>query len=158
MFIGGCTGSTAGGVKVIRYVIATRVIGQEIERSYRPNIIRPLMINGDAIDQNVVYNVLVFFITAAFFMVVSTIIILIIEPATLWKTNGAGQEVAYCVSTVASTINNVGPSFGVVGSSGSYAAFSDVSKIIFTWLMILGRLEFFIVLSLFQPGFWKSHG
>ncbi|MDR3108595.1 MAG: TrkH family potassium uptake protein [Planctomycetaceae bacterium] len=158
MFIGGCTGSTAGGVKVIRYVIATRIIGQEIERSYRPNIVRPLMINGDAIDQNIVYNVLVFFITAAFFMVTSTIIILFIEPASLWKTGGAGQEAAYCISTVTSMMNNVGPSFGVIGTGGSYAAFSDVSKIIFTWLMILGRLEFFIVLSLFQPGFWNSHG
>ena len=158
MFIGGCAGSTAGGVKVIRYVVAWKIIGQEIERSYRPNIIRPLLLNGEAVDRGVVHNVLVFFITTIFFAVASTFLILAIEPASIWTTDAPGQEVTYCLSTVASTMNNVGPCFGVIGPQGSYAAFSDLSKLIFTWLMILGRLEFFVFLALFQPGFWRSHG
>ncbi len=158
MFLGGCAGSTAGGIKVIRYVIAWKTIRMEVERCFRPNVVRSLFVNAGAVERDAIYNVLVYFVTVFVIAVSGTLLVLLLEPNTTWDGMDPLRKLLDSFSAVASTMNNVGPGFGVIGAKGNYGAFTDASKLLFTWLMMLGRLEVFVVLALFHPGFWKKHG
>ncbi|HBT75396.1 MAG TPA: potassium transporter [Planctomycetaceae bacterium] len=158
MFVGGCAGSTAGGMKVIRFVFGWKILRMEGERSFRPNVVRPLIINGRAMEREAIHNVLVYFLTILFIAMSSMLLLVAIEPIATWDARDAGKRLSDSISAVASTLNNVGPGFGVIGAKGNYGGFSDVSKLLFVWLMMLGRLEIFVVLSLFHPSFWKKLG
>lgn len=158
MFIGGCAGSTSGGGKVIRVLIAMKVIAHEVERSYRPNVVRPLLLNEKALDKETIHNVLVFIVTLGIIAITGPILLVAIEPASTWQNRDTGKNLIDALSAVAATLNNVGPGFGVIGAKGTYGMFTELSKLIFTLFMMIGRLEVFVVLSLFHPTFWKKLG
>jgi trk system potassium uptake protein len=80
------------------------------------------------------------------------------EPDTTWSANGHDVEhkLIDSASCVAATLNNIGPGLGVVGARQNYGNFSVPTKLLFIWLMMLGRLELFVILVLFVPSFWRS--
>ena len=160
MFVGGCAGSTGGGMKVIRHVLFIKILGMEIEHSYHPSVVRPLRI-GDkvAADPELKKQILLYFGLISFIFMLSWIALVAIEPESTWTR--AGQPVQNklidSASAVAATLNNIGPGLGTVGAKENYANFTSLSKLLFIFLMMLGRLELFAVLVLLLPGFWRSH-
>lgn len=157
MLIGGCTGSTAGGWKVVRFVVLAKLCGQEIERSYRPNVVRPLRLDGEKLDSSVPYNILIFFAFSILIFMAATFILLVIEPAETWGENFSSEtKLVDSVGMVLTTFNNVGPGFGLVGARQNYGHITETSKIILAFLMLLGRLEIMAVLALFHPTFWRN--
>ncbi len=160
MFVGGCAGSTGGGMKVIRHVLFIKILGMEIERSYHPSVVRPLKL-GDKVtnDPELKNQILLYFGLVTFIFMLSWIALVAIEPESTWTQVGQPLEnkLIDSASAVAATLNNIGPGLGTVGAKQNYANFTSSSKLLFTFLMMLGRLELFAVLVLLVPGFWRSH-
>ncbi|GHT28277.1 potassium transporter [Planctomycetales bacterium] len=158
IFIGGCSGSTSGGFKIIRAICIGKALPQEIELTYRPNVVRILFINGKPIERDTVRQVFVHFAVLAAVFVIGVMLILAVEPSAAWGVNSVAGErkLIDASSAVLSCLINAGTGFGLIGARQHYGIFSDVSKFILTWLMLLGRLELFVVLAMFQPGFWKK--
>ena len=159
MFIGGCAGSTGGGMKVIRHVLFVKILSREIEHSYHPSVVRHIRISGEAItDPDLTRNILVYFGLIALIFTVSWLVIVGIETDMTWNSAGhpATNKLVDSASAVAATLHNIGPGLGLVGSSENYASFSAASKLWFTLLMMLGRLELFAILVLVVPSFWRE--
>lgn len=158
MFVGGCSGSTGGGIKVIRFIILAKVLHLEVERAFRPNLVRPLRLAGHRIDDQMGRDVLVYFCMIAVIFLGSWMLLVLIEPTTQWRTTGVGGsgQLIDCAAAVAATLNNIGPGVGVCGPSGNYTEFAQPSKALLTALMLLGRLELFAVIALLVPRFWKT--
>ena len=163
MFVGGCAGSTGGGLKVIRHIMFLNVLRLELEKSYHPTVVRPLRLGGQAVeDQNLRKNILVYFGLILLIFVASWMFLITTEPNETWIRGGTGPEhmdhkLIDCASSVAATLNNVGPGLGTVGPKYTYTHFTPQAKVLFIWLMMIGRLEIFAVLVLFLPGFWRNH-
>eukprot|EP00913_Durusdinium_trenchii_P028410 g26638.t1 len=162
MFIGGCAGSTGGGIKVVRILLFQKIIRLEIERAFRPNVVRPLRIFGRPVDAELRHDVIVYFSIILVVFVSSWMLLAAIEPDTQWTTVTAEDPVAQkseklldCASAVAATLNNIGPGLGVLGPKSNYSGFSPQGKVLMTLLMLLGRLELFAILVLFVPAFWR---
>ena len=159
MFIGGCTGSTAGGMKVLRFVIGWKILAHAVEQSFRPNLVRSLKISGQVISKQTIHQVQVYFMMVGALVVAGTLIILVLEPTKRWEQDRIGMEhkLIDVGSSAIATLNNIGPGLGLVGARENYGGFTELSKFLFVWFMMLGRLEMFVILSLFHPAFWKSH-
>jgi len=156
MFIGGCSGSTAGGIKVIRYVLLVKILGMELEHSYRPRVVRVLRIGGKPIDdQELRRNILVYFAVLVSIFVVSWLIVVAVEPGSTWD-GAEGNKLIDSASAVIASLNNIGPGLGVCGAAQNFSNFCDINKLLFIFLMMIGRLEIFAVLVLFLPGFWRD--
>ena len=156
MFVGGCAGSTGGGMKVIRYVLFVKIMGIEIEHAYHPTIVRPLRISGKAVeDQTLRRTIMVYFGIVTAIFAFGFLFVILVEPTLTWGTN-YDNKLIDSASAVASTLNNIGPGLGLVGATQNYASFSALTKMLFIWLMMLGRLEIFPILILFMPGFWRT--
>ncbi len=145
MFIGGNTGSTAGGVKVVRYVVLFKSLAVEIKKILYPNAMFNIFLNGSKIKQNVLNSTVGFFILYVITNVVLTLYLF-----------ARGYDALTSVSAAASCIGNIGPGFGNVGPVDNYSLFSWYDKIILAIFMIIGRLEFFTVVLLFSKRFWKK--
>jgi trk system potassium uptake protein TrkH len=160
MFVGGCAGSTSCSIKVIRHLILWKALGRELERAYRPNVVRPVRIGDDVIEQSVVTHVFFYFGLFAFIFAAAWLALLLFEPDKTWTNNGHSIQEKYidCASGVAATINGVGPGLGTIGATKNYAHFQPASKLILSILMLLGRLEMIPILVLLAPKFWKSSG
>ena len=177
MFVGGCAGSTGGGMKIIRHILFYKILRLEIEKAHRPRVVRFLRIGGSTIeDGNLSHGIVVYFSMVLAIFVFSWLLLITFEPNSTW---GEGQSAAAEVagmsseadrqlrhstldeklldsaSAVAATLNNIGPGLGVVGATQNYAGFSQGAKLMFVWLMMLGRVEIFSVLVLFFPSFWR---
>ncbi len=145
MFIGGMSGSSAGGIKTSRFYIAYKILLHRLESLYRPDSVRKLRIGNADVDEKNSLTVLAFFCIVAFFVVFGT--------ATL-VLDGIDPETS--LGLIACFLNNVGAAFRAAGPTDSFAFLSPLSKIMATFWMLLGRLEFFVVLLLFLPAFWKN--
>lgn len=145
MFVGGSAGSTAGSVKVIRLLFAGKVVKRELRKILHPQIAAPITINGKAVAAEIVSGVASFY-----FLYLSTFVL-----ASLLVSLG-GYDLISSSSAVAATLGNVGPGFGAVGPTQTFAHFSKGSKLLFSFLMLLGRLELFTLLSIFTKGFWRE--
>lgn len=145
MFIGGMSGSTAGGIKTARFYIAFKILQHRLESIFRPNRVRKLYIGKNEIDDKNALTVLSFFCIVAFFTVLGTMLLVF---------DGIDPETSF--GLMASLLNNVGIGFRAAGPTESLAFLSPLSKIFATFWMLLGRLEFFVVLLLFLPSFWKN--
>ena len=148
MILGGCSGSTTGGIKIIRLLIIFKRILIEIKRRVSPNIISTVKINGKSIDEEIVSGVFSFMGLYVFICTFAAILIIALE-------NNVTAMSAF--SAVLSCITNVGPGFEQVNPHSHYAFFSSGSKILLSFLMILGRLEIFTIFALFIPSFWKKY-
>ncbi len=156
MFVGGCAGSTGGGMKVIRHVLLVKILRQEIELAGHPTVVRPLRLGNVAVtDPGLRKNVLVYFALIMMIFVLSWVFVVAFEPGNTWGST-LEHKLIDCASGVAATLNNIGPGLGIVGATQQYTAFSPVSKTLFLWLMMLGRLELFSILVLFSPRFWRT--
>ena len=159
MFVGGCAGSTGGGMKVIRHVLFFKILGREIEKSFHPSVVRHIRLGGETItDPDLPRNILVYFGLVALIFTVSSQVLVGIEPDSTWVEAGQPVEnkLIDSASAIAATLHNIGPGIGIVGSTQNYAPFTALSKLLFTFLMMLGRLELFAILVLFVPGFWRT--
>ncbi len=142
-FIGGCAGSTGGGLKVIRVLLLFKQGFSEIVRLMHPNAQVPIKVGGKYMPDRVVDAVWGFFAT----YVATFSIMLLVLMAT-----GLDQVTAF--SAVAACINNLGPGLGQVGLH--YGDLSDTAKWILSLAMVMGRLEIFTLLVVLSPGFWRS--
>ena len=158
MFIGGCAGSTGGGMKVIRHVLFVKILGYEVEHVYHPSVVRPLTLGGVTYDdQEMRRSILVYFGLITILFMASWLAIVALEPDSTWPADQASHKLMDSASAVAATLNNIGPGLGIVGATSNYSDFSPASKFIFTWLMMLGRLELFSILVLFSIPFWTRY-
>ena len=160
MFVGGCAGSTGGGIKVVRMMLFLKIIRLEIEQAFRPNVVRPLKIYDTKLDSSLRHNVVVYFSLVLFIFISSWMLLAAIEPDTQWTTregHRTSEKLLDCASAVAATLNNIGPGLGVLGPHSNYSEFSPQGKLLLTLLMLLGRLELFAVLVLLMPAFWKTY-
>jgi len=140
---GGCAGSTAGGMKIIRMMLLYKQGAREISRLVHPNALIPIKIGGKAVPDNVINAVWGFLAL----YILSYVLLLILMLAT-----GADPVTAF--SAVTACLNNLGPGLGAVAQN--YAAVSDFGKGVLTFAMLLGRLELFTLLVLFSRTFWKG--
>ncbi|MDR4988243.1 MAG: TrkH family potassium uptake protein [Bacteroidales bacterium] len=145
MFTGGCIGSTAGGLKMIRILVLIKNTRLEFKRLLHPMAVIPVRINRRTIPQDIIHNFLAFFLLyMLLFMAGSAIMTLF------------GLDFASAIGASAATLGNVGPAIATVGPIQSYAAIPDGAKWVLSAFMIIGRLEIFTVLLLFSPSFYKK--
>jgi len=159
MFIGGCAGSTGGGLKVIRHILFFKILRLELEQQFHPSVVRPLRLGGRPVEnQQLRRSILVYFGMIVAIFTVSWLFTITWESDATWTDYGHAKEhkLIDAASCVAATLNNIGPGLGVIGPTKNYANFHWLTKIVFTWLMMLGRLELFTILVLFVPGFWRT--
>ena len=142
-FIGGCSGSTGGGIKVIRILLLVKQGVRELKRLIHPNAQITVKIGKKAMPEKVLEAVWGFF--AAYFAILALMILILMA-------TGLDQETAF--SAVAACLNNLGPGLGDVGQN--FASINDPAKWVLCMAMLLGRLEIFTLLVLFTPGFWKK--
>lgn len=145
MFIGGCAGSTAGGIKVARIGTAVKSVISEIRRSKNPKRIVLFKFEGRLVDNDLMKSLSNYFLL---YIIVFAGILLIVS------LDSPNFSTAF--SAVAATLNNIGPGFDAVGPTGSFAGFSVLSKLALTFAMIAGRLEIIPVLILFSYKTWKK--
>ncbi len=145
MFVGGMSGSTAGGIKTSRFYIAYKILLHRLESIFRPDSIRRLYIGKNEVDDKNALTVLAFFCIVAFFTALGTLALVL---------DGIDPETA--LGLIACFLNNIGIAFRSAGPTESMAFLSPFSKILATFWMLLGRLEFFVVLLLFLPSFWRN--
>lgn len=156
MFVGGCAGSTGGGMKVIRHLLFAKILRLEVLKAYRPRLVKPLQLGEQIVDDPAmrrgipVYFCFVFGIFAA-----SWIAVVGLEPDTTWGVDPSNKLID-SASAIAATLHNIGPGLGTVGASTNYGHFTSTSKCIFTLLMMLGRLEIYPILVLAFPSFWRT--
>ena len=152
MFIGGSAGSTAGGIKAIRVWIAFRVMLSELEKAFRPNVVRPVRIGGTAVDADLKLGAIAFVVGMIVLFVLGAGLVMLLEQA---YGDGTCDFTSAATASVA-TLCTIGPGLGKIGAVENYGWFSDASKIVLSLLMALGRLEIFAILVLFTPRFWKG--
>ena len=158
MFIGACAGSTGGGMKVIRHILFVKILQREIEHSFHPSVVRHIRLSGEPItDPELPRNILVYVSLIALVFGVSWLLLISIEPDSTWQQAESGtNRLGDSAAAVAATLNNIGPGLGIVGPTQNYSTFSAPAKLLFTFLMMLGRLELFVILVLVVPSFWRT--
>jgi trk system potassium uptake protein TrkH len=147
MFIGGCVGSTAGGIKIVRALLLLKVVRRELRRIIHPKAIEPLTLGGRTIEESLVHNIIAFFFLYLLIFVISTVGIVFLE------TN---LDFVSSVSAVVTTMGTVGPGLGAVGPQSTFAFLSPLTKVWLSICMWLGRLEIFTCFVLFLPRTYKS--
>ena len=145
MFMGGCAGSTGGGMKIIRSLILVKFGLNEIKRLIHPQAVLPVRVGNMPISREIVTNVAGFFLLYISLFVVGIIVM-----------SGLGLDFETSFGSVAATINNIGPGLGDVGPTENYSQIPVFGKWFLSFLMLAGRLEVFTVLILFTPSFWKK--
>lgn len=144
MFSGGCMGSTAGGMKVARFLIYGKVIWRELHRLIFPHAVKPVRVGNKVIEAPMVLNIFAF---GAVFMVLFAV------GSAAMALSGYGIVTSMSASVAA--LGNIGPGLGAVGPAGNWAHLPSVTKWIMSILMLFGRLEIFSVLILFTPWVWR---
>ncbi len=146
MFTGGSAGSTSGGVKIVRHTILLKSSILEMKRQIHPSAVIPVRYNGNAVTQDIAFNVLAFFIIY---------IAIFATGSAIMSLSGVGFMTA--VGSVATSLGNIGPGIGTVGPVDNFAHLPAFGKWFLSFLMMLGRLELFTVLMLFTPYYWSRH-
>ena len=144
MFVGGMSGSTGGGIKVVRHLMLFKNAGKELKRAIHPQGIIPVRLNHEAVSQDIIFKVMAFF---------QLYVLIFIFGAMVLSALGLDFESA--VGASISCLGNIGPGLGKVGPTGNYAFIPSAGKWFLSLLMVLGRLELFTVLVLTSVSFWK---
>ncbi len=145
MFMGGCAGSTAGGLKITRVILLFKLIRREVLRILHPRSVKAVQIDGKSVEEDTLQGVGSYFIV--YMMVIAVVFLLICFEPFDFETN---------ISAVVACFNNIGPGFSSVGPAASYVAYSDFSKIILSFAMLLGRLEIYPILFMLIPSTWTK--
>ncbi len=144
MFVGGCSGSTAGGIKVIRVATLFKQALNELRYLVHPQGIFTLRIGDRRVKKDILYPVAVFFFLYIGLVLTTTLVVA-----------GAGQDLTTALTTGVATVGNVGPGFGGIGPTRNYAFYPDAVKWWLCFAMLTGRLEVYSVLVLLTPTFWR---
>ncbi len=144
MFLGGCAGSTAGGVKVIRLLVVYKHAIVELRKLLYPSLVQPVLVDGRPVTQSTIQAILGFFLLYIMTIACATMLVL-----------ATGVDLVSGVTAVISAMNSIGPGLGVVGPAGNYSSLPDACKWILALCMIIGRLEIYTVFVLFTRAFWK---
>ncbi len=145
MFVGGCAGSTCGGIKVSRILILFKSMGKELELLIHPKQVKKIKIDGHPIEHEVVRSVNVYMVGFVLVFAVSMVVLSFDE-----------MDLITNFTAVASAMNNVGPGLDLVGPASNFSVFSEPVKIVLIFDMLAGRLELFPILLLFSPATWKK--
>jgi trk system potassium uptake protein len=146
MAVGGCTGSTAGGIKVFRFTVLHAIARNQFARLVRPHGVFVPLFNGRPLPETAAISVMAFvFMYGLSFSIVAIAL------------SALGLDYLTAMSSAVTALGNVGPGLGdIVGPAGNFSALPDTAKWILSFAMLLGRLELFTVLVLFTPTFWRS--
>jgi len=145
MFVGASSGSTAGGVKIVRHVVLIKNSILEFKRQLHPSAIIPVRLNKRAVHRDITFNILAFIMIYISIFAVGSIILA-----------SMGVDFVTAVGAVAASLGNVGPALGEVGPMSNFNGIPDAGKWLLSSLMLIGRLELFTVLILFTPYFWRK--
>lgn len=144
-FSGGSTGSTAGGIKIMRHIILIKNSLLELRRQLHPNAVIPVRFNGKAVPQGITNTI------AGFILIWLTVFFLASLIMSMF-----GLEFRSAIGSVTATLGNIGPGIGSVGPVDNFAHIPWLAKWFLSFLMLLGRLELFTILILFSPHFWRN--
>lgn len=145
MFIGGSSGSTGGGIKVVRVITLFKQAINEMNFLLHPRAVFSVKLSGTPVKKNVIYAIAGFVILYMFLILLTTVVVGL-----------SGFDLLTSISTALVTLGNIGPGFAMVGPTQNYAFFPDYLKVFLSIIMMMGRLEVFTVLILFTPRFWKT--
>ncbi|HBN84118.1 MAG TPA: potassium transporter KefA [Clostridiales bacterium] len=145
MFIGGCAGSTAGGIKNIRILVLLKLVKREISKIFHPRAVIPVKVGDKTVPEDTLLGITAFTFLYVLVFLAGTLIV---------STQGVSFLTA--VSSVASAIGNIGPGMDAVGPSFSYSVYNDFNKWVLSLLMLLGRLELFTMIGVIVPGKWRN--
>jgi trk system potassium uptake protein len=144
MFSGGSTGSTGGGIKMARHLVVLKNIKNVFVKLNHPNAISPIKLNGKIVDENTNVSIISFVALFLFIFVLGTAIV-----------TATGVDNITAAGSVVSCMSGIGPGLGSVGPIANYVHFPELSKVVLSILMILGRLEIITVFALFTRSFWR---
>ena len=147
MFMGGCAGSTTGGIKMVRIMLLLKALRRELVLVIHPRAIIKLRIGDKVLDENLFRNVGVFFFIFIILFLIGSLVTLYLEP---------GLALIDGISTSLSCLANIGPGIGVIGPTETYSDFGDPTLLFLSMLMMLGRLEIITVLLLFFPDTYRD--
>ena len=147
MFIGGCSGSTAGGIKIERVVMLAKQTLAQIKRSFEPSVVQVVRMGRAVVSKPVLADVAVFFVIYMVSLAAGILVVVTIEAVPFPTAFGA----------MLTCLSNMGPApfHDLAGMNDNFAAYTAVSKAFFVVAMLLGRLEFFTLFALLVPGFWR---
>ncbi len=146
MFVGGCAGSTCGGIKVSRLIISLRTFARELGHLTHPRSVKKIQLNKSLVSEETIKSVGSFIVAYVLILVVSVLLVAL---------DGFDTETTF--TSVLASLGNIGPGLGMVGPTGNFAGFSAFSKIVLAFDMLAGRLELFPMLVLMYPGTWKRN-
>ncbi|NOZ20419.1 MAG: TrkH family potassium uptake protein [Planctomycetes bacterium] len=144
MFVGGCAGSTGGGMKVRRIMLLIKAGLREIRKVTKPSAVIPIKIGDEVTDESIMSSILAFFVLFMLSLVGASIVMALM-----------GLDVVTAVTSVVATLNNIGPGLAKVGAIQNYSHIPTLGKWVLIFCMLLGRLELFSVLILFSPATWR---
>lgn len=144
MFIGSCAGSTAGGIKVIRILLVFKIIRREFYRLIHPKAVMAIRVGDRTVPEEALQGTTGFILLYLLLFIVTTMILL-----------AQGMDMMSSTTAVAATLNNVGPGFAAVGPTTNFNKLSDLSKVLLSFCMLMGRLELHTLLVLITPNFWR---
>tara|TARA_R110000868_G_scaffold30589_7_gene112980 strand:- start:11482 stop:12972 length:1491 start_codon:yes stop_codon:yes gene_type:complete len=145
MFLGGCAGSTAGGIKVMRHLLIIKNGLLEFKRTIHTNAVIPVRYNNKTVREHIVYNIIAFFVLYMLTFIIGSLVL-----------GALGLDFVSAIGGAASSLGNVGPALGTLNPLSNFNSLPDLGKWWCGFLMLLGRLELFTVLILFTPYFWKK--
>jgi len=145
-FTGGSAGSTSGGVKIVRHIIMLKNSFLEFKKTLHPSAIIPVRYDGKSVNQQIVFNILSFFIIYMLIFILASVIL------TLF-----GMDFFSALGAAASSLGNIGPAVGSVNPVANFNHLTNAAKLFCSFLMLIGRLELFTVLILFTPLFWRKN-
>ena len=145
MFLGGCAGSTAGGLKVARIILLFKFVALIVRQKIHPNLISQVKLSGRPVDDDIVYGAAKFFFA---------VVVLDVLFAAVMMFDGI--DFVNSISVSVSTMASVGPGFGIEGATSGYSLLPSLSKFCACGFMFLSRLEIFTVLALMSPSFWSA--
>ncbi|GAA0727506.1 TrkH family potassium uptake protein [Clostridium malenominatum] len=145
MFIGASAGSTGGGIKNIRILLLFKSMKRELFKIIHPRAVYTVKFGGKVIEEETLTEILAFFFMYIFIFIIALLIISL-----------EGRDLLTTFTAVAATLGNIGPGLGTVGPMGNFSQFTDLSKIVLSLCMIIGRLEIYPILLLLLPSFWRK--
>lgn len=148
MFMGSCAGSTAGGLKVSRFILLLKIAKRELKKMLHPRSVGTVKLEGKSIENDTVNATAAYFII---YVMIFAVVFLLLSFDT-----SAAFDLETNISAAASCFNNIGPALGIAGPASSYAAYSDFSKTILSFAMLFGRLEIYPILFALVPSTWRN--
>ena len=150
MFVGASAGSPTGSVKIVRHLLVGRILRRELRQTIHPELVQPIRLNGRTVDERTLRAVLAFVLLYIGIFIVGAALLAIDA-----RVSSVELGMTEAIAASAGTLGNVGPALGFAGPMGSYAPFSDFSKIVMAALMWIGRLEVLPVLVLLTRNYWR---